>query len=85
MICTLNSAKRSMKILTFAQSIDAHIQSVDNKRSLLEQVQQFLDGSNFEPAWVTDKLAEALYLPEIQKHQNTLPRSIRERAGIYEV
>jgi len=73
------------KILFFANSIKADIQPMDNKRKLLEQVQQFLDRSNLAPESVTNKLAEALYLSETRQHLTELPKSIKERAGIYQV
>lgn len=73
------------KVLAFAKSIKADIQSADNKRKLLEQVQQFLDRANLSPEIVADKLAEALYLPETQQHLKGLPQSIKERSGIYSV
>jgi len=73
------------KILFFANSIKADIQPVDNKRKLLEQVQQFLDRSNLAPESIANKLAEALYLLETQQHLTELPKSIKERAGIYKV
>jgi RNA polymerase subunit RPABC4/transcription elongation factor Spt4 len=71
------------KILSFAKSIKANIQPVDNKKKLLEQVQQFLDDSDFAPENIADKLAEALYLPDTQLYFDDLPKSIKDRAGIY--
>ena len=73
------------KILVFAKSIRSEIQLVENKRKLLEQIQKFLDKSNFSPEFVIDNLAEALYLPETKPYLNELPKTIKERAGIYKV
>jgi len=70
------------KIVSFSESIQANIQPVDNKRRLLEQVQQFLDRAKLPPDTVVDKLAKALYWPEIQQHLGGLSKSLRDRAGL---
>jgi RNA polymerase subunit RPABC4/transcription elongation factor Spt4 len=71
------------KILSFAQSINAPIQAIDSKKKLLEQIQKFIEGSNLKPEVIADKLAQALYLSDTQAYFDDLPKSIKERAGIY--
>jgi hypothetical protein len=72
------------KIQSFAKNIKATTLLLDNnKRKLLESIQQFITQSTLSYDFLADKLAEALYLPETQNHLRDLPDAIKERSGLY--
>lgn len=71
------------KILTFSEDIGLDAIKEGSKRSLLEQVQRFVDDRGIKSGILADKLAKALYLPNIQEHVGALPKNLRERMGNY--
>ena len=73
------------KIIQFAKSIDIVISPTDTKPKQLEQIQHYIDNSAMSAEIVADKLAEALYLPEITQYLDELPKAVKERSGIYRV
>jgi len=73
------------KIIQFADSMGASVPASDSKSKLLGEIQAYIDSSGIPPEIIIDKLAEALYLPDIRRHLDGLPKAVKERSGIYRV
>lgn len=73
------------KLTHFAESLEVPILLTDTKPTVLEKIQKHIEISGIAPELVADKLSEALYLPEIDRYIDDLPKTIRDRSGIYRV
>ncbi len=70
------------KIVELGRQFGVEVSRSASKRELLEEVQEIIDESQIEPEIIADSLAKVLYLPEIQAHIPTLPRSLANRLGL---